>query len=363
MNSNIYTVFEKLIQSINLLGNSPCSILNIPTGAYFEHNPLLKRFDEIIQKNLLVNDFRQLNNQKVTDDFESVSIELKECLNLENRLEAFLLIYNKLFNVYTNEVLVSFKPVLNDLAKNFSIDKYTISSIETFFKNQNLNDIHDSFYIAGPNFNPLSTANGSNVSYLGSENKLIYIKLISNFNILLVKNITFYKSNIQLTDDFENTSINIVDELNFSELVKWKISYDELIQEISKPISSNFIEIKQKEAFPYIKLDPRNGSITIEGISTPISPLSYLEPILDWIDLYCSANKYLEINLTLHYYNTYTTKFLMRLIDKCNFLNTLGFSITINWNYSETDEELKECGELYKDLFINKPEFQLKSIK
>ena len=123
------------------------------------------------------------------------------------------------------------------------------------------------------------------------------------------------------------------------------------------------IEIKENESFPYIKLDPIKGSIIIEGVSIPISPLSYLDPILEWVDLFCSANKQLEINLSLVHFNTYTTKFLMRLIEKCNNLNTNGSNIIINWNYSQDDSELKESGEFYKDFFGNKHEFQLVSKK
>ena len=360
--NNVYVIFEKLIRSINSYGNAPIGIMNVPIGAYFEQSTLLRRFDEIIQKNLLVNDFDAADSLTQNDSLGSISKELIEYLPLETRLESFILIYNKLFNTHTNDLIPGFKPLLTNLIKYFSISRYAFESIETFYKNQYFNDTCDSLYIVGPNHNPLCSANGAKVDHSGVDNKIVYLKVIPNYDLLLVKNISICKKYDQLTEDIEALSINLVNEEFFPELIKCKTKYRDVIKSISKPVTTNAIEVVQTESFPYIKLDPKNGQIMIEGVSTPISPLTYLEPILDWINLYCAQNKHLEINLAFKYYNTYTTKFLVRLINKCNVLNKKNSSILINWNYSQNDEELKESGEYYKELFSNKPEFQLVSI-
>lgn len=360
--NNVYTVFEKFVKTINLYGTTPCSIINMPLGTHFRNDKLLYRFNEIIQNNLLVNDYNAILDNKTTDDIDGFSDELKDFIAMETRFEIFVLIYNRLFNVTTNDIIFSFKMVIPKLATFFSIDDQLLQSIETFFANQKTDDVKDSFYIVGHGFNPINSANGAKLNYGGKKDHIVYLKLISKFNSVLAKEVRVIKHYSQLTEELEIDGINIVNKGNFSEFIDCDLKFSELLKSMAKPVKTNCIEIQQTESFPFIKLDPIKGVITIEGVSTPISPLTYLEPILDWIDLYSATNKRLEINLTFQYYNTYTTKFLVRLIEKCNNLNSIGSSVLINWNYSQNDDEIKECGEFYKELFFNMPEFQLVSI-
>lgn len=355
---DIYTVFKKVVSSINPLGETPCFISNIPLGRYFNESITLSHLNNIVQDNLLTKSTSS-KAKRVKKYKYKLASQLKGCFSDETRLAVFLLIYNRIYNGYPDDVISSFKHAISDIAESFSIDDDTLQAIDCFYKNKYLADIHHSYYEVSPDFNPLLSASGAKVNYKGNIGEISYFKWLPAFQVLLHKKTQVIRRYSELTDELKHTGIDIITELDFIGITKQNLSFKELTAEISKPAVTRLINISRKESYPHILLDPDNGKIVIEGVSTPVSPLTYLEPILAWMDLYSRKNTSLDILFKFYYYNTYTTKFLVRFIEKCNALYAQGMDITIEWSYSESDTDILEYGDFYKDLFINKNGFKL----
>ena len=108
------------------------------------------------------------------------------------------------------------------------------------------------------------------------------------------------------------------------------------------------IVISATQKTPIIHLD--NGIIEIKGRSTPEDIDKIYMPVFSWFDKYLLApNKQTIINLHFEYFNSSTTKVLMRLINKVVVLHKSDeFELIINWLYF--DEDILEHGQDFEEL-------------
>ena len=108
------------------------------------------------------------------------------------------------------------------------------------------------------------------------------------------------------------------------------------------------IVISASQKTPIIHLD--NGIIEIKGRSTPEDIDKVYIPVFEWIDKYLKApDKKTIVNLHFEYFNSSTTKVLMRLINKLTFLcNSDEYELIVNWLYF--DEDILEHGQDFEEL-------------
>ncbi|MDF1546829.1 MAG: DUF1987 domain-containing protein [Bacteroidales bacterium] len=101
---------------------------------------------------------------------------------------------------------------------------------------------------------------------------------------------------------------------------------------------------------PLIYMNAEKGLIEIKGRSTPEDIDKVYLPVLSWIDAYLNDPRPLTtVNFHFEYFNSSTTKALMRLINKLLVLHKSGnTSLEINWLYF--DEDLLEYGEDFEEL-------------
>ncbi len=101
---------------------------------------------------------------------------------------------------------------------------------------------------------------------------------------------------------------------------------------------------------PLIHMDADKGLIELKGRSTPEDIDKVYLPVFSWVDNYLSNPKpKTTVNFHFEYFNSSTTKVLMRLINKLLLVHKSGVSkLEINWLYY--DEDMLEYGEDFQEL-------------
>ena len=101
---------------------------------------------------------------------------------------------------------------------------------------------------------------------------------------------------------------------------------------------------------PLIHMDADKGLIELKGRSTPEDIDKVYIPIFSWVEKYLSNPKPKTIvNFHFEYFNSSTTKVLMRLINKLLVIHkTETTELEINWLYF--DEDMLEYGEDFEEL-------------
>ncbi len=112
------------------------------------------------------------------------------------------------------------------------------------------------------------------------------------------------------------------------------------------------ISIKRTKQTPEVKLDSKSGVLSFSGRSLPEDSNKFYAPIIKWIDSYLtSPSKSTKLVFELDYFNTASAKAIFSIIVKFNKLHEDNSSVKIEWFYDEDDEDMKELGDEYKDLF------------
>ena len=101
---------------------------------------------------------------------------------------------------------------------------------------------------------------------------------------------------------------------------------------------------------PLVHMDAEKGLVEIKGRSTPEDTDMVFRPIIKWIDEYVKTPKEKTIvNFHFEYFNSSTTKALMRFVNKLVLLDKEeAFELEINWLYF--DEDMLEYGQDFEEL-------------
>jgi hypothetical protein len=101
---------------------------------------------------------------------------------------------------------------------------------------------------------------------------------------------------------------------------------------------------------PLVHLDASKGLIELKGRSTPEDIDKVYLPVIAWLENYLKNPKPVTtVNFHFEYFNSSTTKALMRVINKLVVVHKQGgTSLNINWMYY--DEDMLEYGEDFEDL-------------
>ena len=109
--------------------------------------------------------------------------------------------------------------------------------------------------------------------------------------------------------------------------------------------------IPAKEATPYVKFDVEHRKLVIKGDSYDDEVFLVYDLLQKKLIEYIEAgNLDLDVNLYFEYYNTSSSKCLYEMFDAFKMLqSTNGSSLSIIWNYSEGDEQMKDDLEEFRD--------------
>ena len=109
---------------------------------------------------------------------------------------------------------------------------------------------------------------------------------------------------------------------------------------------------KKTSQTPEISLNAITGDLSFLGRSLPEDSSVFYKPVFSWLDEYTmNPAKKTSVIFGLDYFNTASAKAIFSIIVKFDKLSKNNHQININWLYDEDDEDMKELGEEYQDLF------------
>ena len=112
------------------------------------------------------------------------------------------------------------------------------------------------------------------------------------------------------------------------------------------------LEIAKTNQTPEVNLDATAGNLSFHGRSLPEDSSIFYQPVFSWLEKYLeNPAKKTSVVFDLDYFNTASAKAIFTIIIKLDKLYKNSHSISIKWYYEDDDEDMKELGEEYQDLF------------
>jgi hypothetical protein len=110
------------------------------------------------------------------------------------------------------------------------------------------------------------------------------------------------------------------------------------------------IVIEPTSETPKVVLDKENSIFEFSGNSLPEDVVTFFSPILTWFDEYANApNERTEVIFSLDYYNTSSSKMILKLLEKFRDIHRKGYEVEVHWHFMEDDEDMIEAGEDYSE--------------
>jgi SiaC family regulatory phosphoprotein len=109
--------------------------------------------------------------------------------------------------------------------------------------------------------------------------------------------------------------------------------------------------IEETKSSPSISLNAQTRVFEISGESYPENAAKFYAPVIEWLDIFFQgqSQKPVIVNITLHYFNSSSSKVLMDIFDLLDNAHAKGTPVTVNWRYHEENDTAIECGEEFKD--------------
>lgn len=112
-------------------------------------------------------------------------------------------------------------------------------------------------------------------------------------------------------------------------------------------LQSLFIESTRQT--PVIEFDS-NGYLKIKGRSIHENPISFFEPLIEWVKKYVQDPKEITVfDIDLEYFNSSSSRqilFILQVLDRIDKSN----KVLINWYYEDGDEDMLERGQYFSSL-------------
>jgi hypothetical protein len=111
------------------------------------------------------------------------------------------------------------------------------------------------------------------------------------------------------------------------------------------------IDIKATNYTPAIYFNPESGELNIKGHMLDENIYALFNPILFAIDRYIS-NPFLltKITIELEYFNPLSSKLLLDIFSKYQYLHLQGKKVEIQWKYNNTDSDMKNAGLAFAEI-------------
>ena len=110
--------------------------------------------------------------------------------------------------------------------------------------------------------------------------------------------------------------------------------------------------IQPTERFLSVSLIAETGKFSFEGRSLPENGKEFFNPILDWLKKYAlNPAAQTECTFKMEYFNSSSRKCFVDVFAVLDSIRLKGHSINIIWQYEEADDELKEMGEEYQNIY------------
>jgi hypothetical protein len=122
------------------------------------------------------------------------------------------------------------------------------------------------------------------------------------------------------------------------------------------------LSIEGTSKSPEILMDEEFGIIEIKGTSFMEESLDFYAPVMNWITDYICSPFDTTVNVELMYFNSASAKILLMIFKQLKMVRKKNFRLTINWRYSEDDQDILDSGMDFSTLCDLKFNFIEKSI-
>lgn len=114
---------------------------------------------------------------------------------------------------------------------------------------------------------------------------------------------------------------------------------------------TDIVTLNSGELGPIITFRPSQNMLELSGNSIISHPDQLNVPVNDFLAQYISSGqKKLKVRFALNYFNTPTTRCLFEIIKKVQDLSKNDWEITIDWCYSEDDDDILDVGKIFKEI-------------
>ena len=111
------------------------------------------------------------------------------------------------------------------------------------------------------------------------------------------------------------------------------------------------MQIKATERTPAFTFNSTTGELIFSGESYPENAISFYKPILEKIEALCQSKTVLLIRFELIYMNSSTLGMFRNMMNMINTYALQGNSISVVWQFFHDDDDMREIGEDFQELF------------
>jgi len=120
------------------------------------------------------------------------------------------------------------------------------------------------------------------------------------------------------------------------------------------------IDFKSNESIIVRKKQLKCGIFKMTGVSIPFDADTFYFTVIDYLELFAIQCQMIIFDFEMDYYNTHSLRYLSKIFSILNEMVNKNKSVMINWRYRVIDEDMKEIGEDYKELY---PDLKFNIIK
>lgn len=106
----------------------------------------------------------------------------------------------------------------------------------------------------------------------------------------------------------------------------------------------NIVLPAQKETpyFPAVNFDATKGICEISGKSYMEDCFKFYTPLVEWLTEYCATRDKIVFNFKLYYFNTQSSRMILKIIEVLMKYKDRGGHYEINWYYMHSDPDMIE---------------------
>ena len=110
--------------------------------------------------------------------------------------------------------------------------------------------------------------------------------------------------------------------------------------------------IEPTERFLSVSLIAETGKFIFSGKSLPEDGRIFFTPVMQWLKKYALAPAdHTECSFKMEYFNSSSRKCFVDIFILLDSIRRNGNAVTIVWYYEEEDDEMKEMGEWYENIY------------
>ncbi len=111
------------------------------------------------------------------------------------------------------------------------------------------------------------------------------------------------------------------------------------------------ILVERTQDCPYVSFT-EDGILEIEGRSITEDPFSFWQPILEWLEGYCSKPApTTQVTIFLEYSNSSSNKYISEILRQLEEVHGKNTQVVVRWRYEQEDEAVLQLGKDFESIF------------